>query len=443
MTEDVKKRIQSQFASSGDLKSESIRIQDIELELLYLDSVCYGLKIKDDLIRPILECSGKQEFTSYLTSLPDVSKPDKNQDVLPKFISGHVCIFMDNDLFLFNAEKEVNNELGESSSEMTIYGSQHSYSDNIITNLNITRNLYPSANLTYEQKKIGRSTQTEVAILYDSQLVDKQILKDIQNRLASIQSDVILSTAQLQRLLTSRKFTLFPVMMVTERPDRVALNLSQGKIVLFVQGNAFALLAPAVFYDFICTMDDVFEQFWISFTLSVLRYIAVFITMLLPAIYISIVSFNPELFQLQLTLSIAGSRVGVPYSSLIEVLIMMFFIEALIEASIRLPKSFSAAATTVGGLILGQAAQQANLVSSSLIIVTSAIGLSSFVVPINSMSFALRIIKYPFILLASFFGMVGITIGLFCLIIYLSDLKSFGRPYLKLFVGEEEKFGKL
>ncbi|MBA3921811.1 MAG: spore germination protein [Nostocaceae cyanobacterium] len=265
----------------------------------------------------------------------------------------------------------------------------------------------------------------------------------IQTRLGKLKPEVIHSTGHLQKLLTGRKYTLFPIMMLTERPDRVVLNLTQGKIVLLVQGNGFALIAPAVFYDFISSMDDLFQTFWISAFIIINRYVSIFLTVLLPAIYISTVSFNPELFRVQLTLSIAGSREGVPYPSFIEVMIMMFLIEALIEASIRLPKYISAAATTVGGLILGQAAQQAGLVSSIMIIVTSTLAIANFVVPINAMSFALRVLKYPFIVLSTFFGIVGIAVGLFCLIIYLNDLKSFGKPYLKIFVGEQETIGKL
>lgn len=252
----------------------------------------------------------------------------------------------------------INNQLGDASSETAIYGSQRSFSDVIDTNLNLIRNRYPSPNLVYEKREVSGLLQTEVGLIYDSLLVDKGVLSELQTQLASVKPDVILSAAHLQRLLTSRKYSLFPILMITERPDRVALNLKQGKIVILVEGSPFVLIAPATFYDFISSMDDTFEQLWVGFSLVVLRYIGIFITVLLPGIYISLVSFNPELFQAQLAFSIAGSRAGIPYPSYIEVLIMMFLIDTLIEASIRLPKSISAAATTVGGLILGQAAQQ-------------------------------------------------------------------------------------
>ena len=163
-----------------------------------------------------------------------------------------------------------------------------------------------------------------------------------------------------------------------------------------------------------------------------LRYISLFITLVLPSLYIAIVSYNPEIFRVQLTLSIAGSRAAVPYPSYIEVIFMLFMIEALTEASLRLPKFIGSTATTVGGLILGQAAQQAGLVSSIMIIITSAVAIANFVIPINAMSFAMRFVKYVLILFASLFGIIGTTVGLFLVIGYLVNMRSFGEPYLKV-----------
>ncbi|QGQ94574.1 spore germination protein [Paenibacillus psychroresistens] len=442
MTLSIKKLINDQLSSTSDLKSELIAIKDIEMELLYLDSLCDEIKIKTDLISSILKCTDKNEYKQYLNSLPDISKLNE-ADFMSKFMSGHVCVLIDGETYLFNASNVENKMLGASSSETAIYGSLNSFSDDIKTNLNLLRHRYPSPNLIADKRKAGQAPQTEIVVIYDSELVDQAVLKDIQLRIDALQPSIIHSSGHLMKLLTHRKFSLFPMMMLTERPDRTALNLSQGKIVILVQGNGFALIAPAVFFDFISSMDDIFQSFWISIFIIMNRYVSIFLTILLPAVYISTVSFNPELFRIQLTLSIAGSREGVPYPSFFEVMIMMFLIEALIEASIRLPKYISAAATTVGGLILGQAAQEANLVSSIMIIVTSTLAIANFVVPINAMSFALRVLKYPFIILASFFGIVGIGVGLFGLIVYMTDLKSFGKPYLKIFVGENEKFGKL
>lgn len=187
------------------------------------------------------------------------------------------------------------------------------------------------------------------------------------------------------------------------------------------------------------SMDDLYLPYWVSKGLQFLRYVSLFLTITLPALYIAVISFNPGFFRVQLTLSIAGSRADVPYPSYIEVIFMLFMTEALTEASIRLPKFIGGTATTVGGLILGQAAEQAGLVSSIMIIVTSAVTISNFVIPISTMSFAVRVVRYPLILLSTLYGLVGLIVGLFWVAGFLVDQRSFGKPYFKIFSGEPSK----
>lgn len=208
---------------------------------------------------------------------------------------------------------------------------------------------------------------------------------------------------------------------------------------LLLNGTPFAIIVPAVLFDFLASMDDIYDIPWFSRPLMILRYIGAFITISLPALYVATVSYNPEIFRAQLAIEIAGSRAAVPYPSFYEVFLMMFLIESLTEASIRLPKYIGSMATTVGGLILGQAAQMAGLVSSIMIIVASVVAISNFMIPINTMNFALRVIKFPLVVLAIFFGLTGVLTGVFCFLVYAVSLRSFGRPYLKLFIGEAKK----
>jgi spore germination protein len=224
--------------------------------------------------------------------------------------------------------------------------------------------------------------------------------------------------------------------MITERPDRAAINLSQGKVVIIIDGTPFALIGPAVFYDFFSGVDDLYQSFFISRFLVFLRYMGLFISLTVPALYVSIASFNPEIFRVQLTISIAGSRAAVPYPSFLEVFFMLGTMELITEASLRLPKAIGQTATTVGGLILGQAAQQAGLVSAIMIIVVASVAIANFVIPVNAMSFSIRVSKYILVAFASIFGIIGLIAALVGLIIYLCGLRSLGQPYLKLFIAE-------
>ncbi|GAE06703.1 spore germination protein GerKA [Paenibacillus sp. JCM 10914] len=221
--------------------------------------------------------------------------------------------------------------------------------------------------------------------------------------------------------------------MLTERPDRTVMNISQGKIAVLVDSTGYAILLPAIFNDFFTAMDDKIQLPPIGWFLKGVRYIALFVTVLMPSFYVAFTSYNPEILKLQITLLVAGSRATVPYPSFFEVLFMLLAMEFLTEASVRLPKAIGQTATTVGGLILGTAATEAGLVSNVMIILVAAVAITNFVIPINMMSSGIRVTKYLFIVLSILFGLVGIVLGMIAMILYLTSLRSFGQPYLRMF----------
>src|SRR5690606_19316393 len=176
-----------------------------------------------------------------------------------------------------------------------------------------------------------------------------------------------------------------------------------------------------------------YHSFWISNFLRTLRYVGLLVCILLPGLYVAVTSDSPEILRVELALTIAGSRVGVPYPPYIEVLFMLFFMELLVEASIRLPKAMSSTPTTVGGLILGTAATEANLTSNIMIIIISAVAISTFVIPINEMSFAIRTVRLALIIFASIFGLAGVVLATIGFLMYLVNLNSYGEPYLRFY----------
>lgn len=227
-------------------------------------------------------------------------------------------------------------------------------------------------------------------------------------------------------------------MLLTERPDRISYNLAGGKIIIMMEGTSLAIIAPVIFYDFFVSMEDLYHQFWISKFLMLLRYIGLFTCLFLPGLYVAVTAYNPDLLRAELALSIAGSRIGVPYPSFLEVLFMLIVMELLTEASIRLPKAISATATTVGGLILGSAVTEASLTSNIMIIVISAVAISTFVIPVNEMSFSVRVMRYFILFFSILAGMAGLVLSFLGLIMYLSNKTSFGVPYFKMYLQGKE-----
>ncbi|NYE06652.1 hypothetical protein F4694_003432 [Bacillus niacini] len=281
-----------------------------------------------------------------------------------------------------------------------------------------------------ESTNIGSISKTVVNIIYDSKKVDKDVLKQVKDFLSAVEIEMFQSGEQLLDFTKKSQHVLFPTIMVTERPDRTVINIAAGKIILLVQGSPFAVLMPTVLKDQMASMADIYQTYWIGKFLLLLRYIGLFTTITLPALYVALVSYNPEVFRVQLALSVAGSRHAVPYPSFVEVILMLIMMELLMEASIRLPKAIGPTATTVGGLILGQAATEAGLVSTIMIIIVSLGAISNFVIPISTFSFAIRVSKYFILLLSIFYGLVGVILGLFLLLAYMVSLDSFGKPYL-------------
>ncbi|MFD0696596.1 spore germination protein [Paenibacillus sp. GCM10027628] len=429
------------LSASDDNQNLQLQKEDGTLHLLYNVSLCDPSKLYAFIRVPFAKNKNIAEFAIYMKDLAETVEPSDTGSLLKMLYEGYALIFMEEQILAFKAVKDLGNQPVPSQVEGTLYGPQNALCEDNETNISIIRQRYPSVNLIVENFTAGTMTQTKIALLYDSAVVNQSALSHVKERLKELDATVIQASNQLYLLLNRQKYSLFPTMLHTDRPDRAVFNLSQGKIVFLVQGTPFAMIGPAVFYDFVSAMDDVYTNYWINRCSAFLRYLSVFFTLFLPAIYIAAVSFNPEMFRVQLSLSIAGSRAAVPYPSYMEVLIMSFMIEALTEASIRLPKYIGSTAATVGGLILGQAAQQAGLVSSVLIIVVSLVAISSFLIPVNPMFYTIRVIRYPLIVLASLFGVTGLAGGFFVLLIWLANLRSFEQPYFRIFANERSSSG--
>ncbi|MGM0838029.1 MAG: spore germination protein [Bacillota bacterium] len=403
------------------------------ITLYYLKSLCDEKRITNHVISPFYEIDGINEFIDYVKSFEEWALIEEEKSAVEKIFSGFVIISQENEIYAINLDNFEVRSLGESTEESVLQGPKDGLSEKVGTSLNVIRNRYRKETLIAKNHTLGQNSKTKLMILYDKHLCDQDILHHLNNKLENIEVDVLQSAGQLQKLLIDSKWCPFPLFLTTERPDRVVTNLSQGKIVFLIEGSSWALLGPASFFDFFKSMDDPVELPIVGKFFITIRYIALMITLFFPALYVAVISYSPEILKVQFALLIAGSRISVPFPSYSEIIFMMLMAEFLSEASIRLPRTISSSATTVGGLILGQSASQAGLIGNVMIVVIAAVALSIFVIPINSMHQAIRIIRYPLIILGSLFGSIGVLIGAFALIAYLCNLRSLGRPYMQLF----------
>lgn len=431
--------LKEQLSGSLDIVVHELKTETCTVNIIYISSICDEKIIQNHLIDPLFESEKNKDYIPYLLSQQNVKQHKQDEDTLKAVMNGYVFMTIGSHQLLFSASQSSNKAVGESTVETVIQGPQSALSEDTVTNLNLIRNRYPQASLRIEENEVGKLSKTKVSLLYDKEYVNDEILQEVKKSIENIEVDVLQAAGQLHQKLTNKKRTLFPTMMITERPDRIVFNLAQGKIVLLIDGTPFAVILPAVFFDFISSMEDLYQTYWVSRFIVFLRYIGLLISVILPSMYVGVTAFNPEIFRVQLILSIAGSRVGVPYPAFLEVFLMLLMMELLTEASVRLPKAIGSTATTVGGLILGQAAVEAGLVSNVMIIIVAAVAISNFVIPINAMSFAMRVVKYVFLLITTFFGMIGLVMGVILLVCYLTNLESFGQPYLKIFMEPKAK----
>lgn len=418
---------------NDDFITREVKNGSLKITLYYLTSICDVKRINENVISTFYEITQINKFEEYIKSFEEWSMIKDEAVAVEKIFSGNVIILQENKLYAIKLDNFEARSLGESTEESILQGPKDSLSEKISVSLNVIRNRYRKETLIAKNHKLGQNSQTSLIVLYDDDLCDQDILLHLNNKLEDIEVDILQSAGQLQKVLMNSKWCPFPLFLTTERPDRVVTNLSKGKIIFLIEGSSWALLGPASFFDFFKSMDDPVELPPVGKFFIFIRYLALIITLFFPALYVAVISYSPEILKVQFALLIAGSRISVPFPSYAEIIFMMLIAEFLSEASIRLPRTISSSATTVGGLILGQAASEAGLIGDVMIVVIATVALSIFVIPINSMHQAIRIIRYPLIILGSLFGSIGVLIGAFALIAYLCNLRSLGKPYLQLF----------
>jgi len=435
--QELKQKLEAQMKGSIDFIQTSLKRDDATIDVMYVLTVVDETKVLDLLITPFYNKAMIPNYEEYIVGLPNRIVPQSEKQLLSLLADGYAILFASEDVYVYDVRKFPLGTIREATVETVIQGPLNAFSEDLGTNVTLLRQRYNQPSLRVEKATVGTRSKTGLTILYDDAVADQKLIEDLKKRIDSVTLAMVQSTGQMIQLLGEPKRSLFPRIMITERPDRAALNLSQGKVVVLMEGTPFAGIAPSTFYDFIASMEDLYQQYFVSRFLIILRYASLLISLTLPAAYVAVSAYNPELLRAQLALSIAGSRVPVPYPAFLEVLLMLLAMELLVEASIRLPKAIGSTATTVGGLILGTAATEASLVSAIMIIIVATVAISNFVVPINAMSFALRVAKYGILLFATMFGLIGIVLGVIAMIGYLVSLESFGKPYLKLFENDD------
>ncbi len=312
--------------------------------------------------------------------------------------------------------------------EQTLRGPQEGFTEALRVNTALIRKILKDEDLIVEGIEIGRRSKTPCSILYIKDITNESLVNEVRRRIKSLKIDYIFDTGELEQYIEDNTFLPTPQVIATERPDRTASLLVEGKVAIILNGSPFALVVPATLTSLLHTPEDAFFRFPYSNILRLTRILGIVFALLLPALYVAITNFHHEMIPTDLLFAIEASREKVPFPSVVEILIMEVSFELIREAGIRIPSPIGPTLGIIGALILGQAAVAANIVSPILIIIVAVTGIGSFSVPNFSVALSLRVLRFIYILLAATTGFLGITVGFFIHGIALVGAKSFGVP---------------
>ena len=369
----------------------------------------------------------------YNSLIPEnsVKKCTKFEEIISGVNSGNCALFVDtiNVAFDIDVKGFQQRNIETPNNEVIIKGSQESFVENIRTNTSQLRRIINNENLIIENLTVGKISQTKCAVCYMQNITNEALVAEVKYRINNLSIDTLLSSGQLEQLIEDNCRFGIPQILSTERPDKCAKHLMQGRVVVLVNGTPYGLIMPATFVDYMASPEDTNIKPIFSNFLKLLRFMALIITLLLPGGYVAITSYHQEILPTELLFSILAARQYVPFPIIVEILTMELSFELIREAGLRVPSPVGPTIGIVGALILGEAAVNANIVSPILIIIVAITAISSFAIPDFSFSFHLRIYRFFFIFLGFIAGFLGIGFGIYIYILIMCSLKSFGVPY--------------
>lgn len=430
--------------------------QKHEMALMYIDGMVDKNLVQEEILKSLmlltrqapLEYSLGQNFFNMvkegLLTAADIKEVDNFGEVVLGILSGDTILFMDKfeKALIISTRGWEKRGVQEPATEAVIRGPREGFTETYRVNIALIRRRLKDPNLKVKTIKLGRHTRTDVGILYIQGVANPNIVDEVLKRLNTIDMGGVIESGYIEQMIEGDWLSPFPQLRRTERPDVVAAGLIEGNVAIVTDNTPFVLLAPGTFLSLFQSPEDYYERWYIASMIRLLRFTAAFFAMAFPALYIAMTAYHPGMLPTDLALSIAATREGVPFSAVVEALIMVFSLEVLREAGVRLPGPIGQTIGIVGGLVVGEAAVRAGIVSPIMVIVVAVNAISSFAIPNYSVAIGFRLLTFLFMFLGTVAGLYGIMLGLLALTIHLVTLKSFGAHYLSPFVSFRFSEGK-
>lgn len=370
---------------------------------------------------------------------PDLREEVNFEVAVDEILAGNTLLFIDGfeKAIVLSTKGFPRRSVSNADTEVVVQGSKEAFTETFRVNTVLIRRRIRDTKLKLKQMRLGRRSKTDIGIMYIEDLVREEILQEVLKRLKNIDIDAILDSGYIEQFIEDDFISPFPQMQMTERPDKVASALFEGRIAIIVDNTPFVIIVPTVLASFYQSAEDYYQRWEIMSFTRIIRYVAGLLAVCLPGLYITITVYHPSMIPMELILKMAEARQTVPIPTVLEIILMELAFETLREAGIRLPQAIGSTLGIVGGIIIGQAAVEAGLVSPVVVIVVALTAICSFAIPNVSLVAGYRLVKYFIIILSSLLGFFGFCVGVIICLIHLVNLKSFGIPYLYPFVSSK------
>lgn len=430
-------QIRSMFTGASDFEPRALRTGEATLYAYFIDGLVSGSFVADYIYKPIVQDLPSDIVEAYNAALRGgiynaVARPCEDlQDVAIKLVNGFcVVLFPGVGAIAFEARTGVSRGPQPPDVENTVKGPKDAFVETIRINTSLVRRHLRTPDLRITGTTIGRRSLTNVSVVWIEGITNPELVTRMNNRLEQIEVDSFLSPSAVEEYVTGSRATAFPLLQYTERPDRFAQGLLDGRVGLLVDGLPLAYLVPVDLGYLLESPEDRSRDYITASCVRVLRYGALLISLLLPAVYIALVMFHSHWLPESLVVTILNRSQQRPFTTTVEVLGLLIAYELIQEAGIHLPQTIGQSVSMIGGIVVGTAAVEAGLIAPMVLIAVSLTGICGFVLPNRDLANAVRVWRFGISLLGMLLGMWGVAVGILILLLHLSSIKSLGIPYL-------------
>lgn len=443
----VKDRLDEIFIQCSDFIYREITCGEngtVRILAAYINGFVDKRVLNQDVIRPILEYFSRkksQEYNNHIykqlkecvVNNNDIKEADCMQQAVDSIVSGEALLFIDGEdrALIIGVKAPQGRQVTEPDTETSLRGAREGFVENLLTNTTLIRKRIKNPNLKLEMMQLGEQTKTDICICYIKGIANDGIVKEVKKRLKKIKTDSVLDSGYIEQFISDSRWSLFPTVGNSEKCDKLAGKLLEGRVAIFCDGTPYVLTVPYLYIESIQATDDYYDHAFFATFMRLLRLLALFISNLLPGMYVALVSFHHTVIPFKLMITLASSRQGIPFSPFTEAVLMIAAFELLREAGVRMPRPIGQALSIVGAIVLGEASVAAGIASNLMVIIIAITAICSFVVP--PLIRATMLLRFLFLIAANFLGFLGISFALVAVFIHLCRLRSFGVPYMAPF----------